>query len=152
LTEPQKPLQPADTTALLRQEQKSFETEGQHQRGGILVRARLCGGLRVDVPVMVSITFRIEGEQITAADLYTLPGRFSISRPTLTSPPRKMKLACRFFNVPPAAKQVFEKVFRVAAMQEKLLHSKGNYVWPMMSMTAAMMAGGSILTSRRRVS
>ena len=116
-----------DTTAVLRQEQKSFEAAVVNiSEGGFLCELDYAEDYKWTAPAMVSITFRIEGEQITAADLYALPGRFSIIKTNPDFTPRKMKLACRFFNVPPAAKQVLEKVFSMAAMQEKLLHTNSN--------------------------
>ncbi|MDA8164426.1 MAG: response regulator [Desulfobacteraceae bacterium] len=114
-----------DTTALVQQEQKSFQAAVVNiSEGGVLCELDYAADYKWTAPAMVSITFRIEGEQITAEDLFALPNRCSIveSNPDFT--PRKMKVAYRFFNVPPSAKQVLETVFNMAEIQEKILSSK----------------------------
>lgn len=113
------------TTAVLQQEQKSFKASVINiSKGGLLCALDYDPDYKWMAPVMINVTFRIEGEEITATDLFSLPGRFSIVETNPDFTPRKIKIACHFFKVPPAAKKVLEMAFSMAEVQEKLLHAE----------------------------
>ena len=70
------------------------------------------------MPTMISMEFNLDGGILKVAGLYSVARRLMVVEANPDYSPRRIRVACRFINVPEESKKQLAQVFRVIEKQE----------------------------------
>lgn len=111
-----------DANASLEQGSNSFPAEViNFSDGGLLCELDAPAQLNWFMPTMINMEFNLEGATLKVAGLYSVARRLMVVESNPDYSPRRIRLACRFINVPDESKKQLAKVFKFIEQQEDQL-------------------------------
>lgn len=111
-----------DTIASLEQGSNIFSAEViNFSEGGLLCELDAPSQLHWFMPAMIGMEFNLEGAILKVSGLYSVARRLLVVETNADYSPRRIRLACRFINVPEESKKQLAQVFREIEKQEGLM-------------------------------
>ena len=111
-----------DSVASLEQGSNSFPAEViNFSEGGLLCELEAPPQLNWFMPTMINMEFYLDGATLKVAGLYSVARRLMVVDANPDYSPRRIRLACRFINIPEESKKQLAHVFEVIEKQEGLL-------------------------------
>lgn len=111
-----------DAIASLEQGGSSFPAEiVNFSEGGLLCELDASSQFNWCMPAMIGLELNLEGAMLKVVGLYSVVRRLMVVESNADYSPRRIRLACRFINVPEESKKQLLQVFEVIEKQEGLL-------------------------------
>ncbi|MFA6282507.1 MAG: PilZ domain-containing protein [Desulfurivibrionaceae bacterium] len=111
-----------DAIASLEQGGNSFPAEiVNFSEGGLLCELDASSQFNWCMPAMIGLELNLEDATLKVAGLYSVVRRLMVVESNTDYSPRRIRLACRFINVPEESKKQLLQVFEVIEKQEGLL-------------------------------
>ena len=111
-----------EATASLDQGSNSFPAEViNFSEGGFLCEMDASAQFNLFMPAMICMDFILDGTSLKVAGLYSVVRRMMVVAANSDYSPRRVRLACRFINVPEGSKKQLTQVIEVIEQHDELV-------------------------------